>query len=66
MKKMTSQSDEVRGLCRQINKEVNRGRLQNLVGRLQQALREEQSPTHYQRSHPTSRCDSPYDKVLMC
>lgn len=63
---MTSHGSEVRRLCHQINQEADRGRLQKLVGRLQQALREEQNPTHHQRSAQVSRLDNPFDKVLVC
>lgn len=66
MKKMTSPSNEVRRLCQQINKEVDRDRLQDLVGRLQQALREERSKSECESPDEISRQDNPFDKVLLC
>jgi hypothetical protein len=66
MKKMTSPSSEVRQLCQQINKEVDRERLQDLVGRLQQALREEQNKMECESTDEASRQDNPFDKVLLC
>lgn len=67
MKKMTSQNNEVRRLCQQINHEVNSEKLQSLALRLQQVLREERSPTHFERGQPGSRRqDNPFDKVLVC
>jgi len=66
MKKMTSPNSEVRQLCQQINKEVNRERLQDLVGRLQQALREQQNKMEGESADQISRQDNPFDKVLLC
>jgi len=66
MRKMTNPSNEVRRLCQQINREVDRDRLQDLVGRLQQALREEQTRIEGESSHAICRQDNPFDKVLLC
>jgi hypothetical protein len=65
MKKMTSPSTAVRRLCRQINHEVDSGKLQDLALRLQQLLQEEQNPARSKRSQPISHED-PFDKVLVC
>ena len=66
MKKITSHRREVRRLCERINREADHERLQDLCGRLQQALRQEQSPTLYRRSPQIGRHDNPFDKVLVC
>ena len=66
MKKMTSPNSEIRQLCQQINKEIDRERLQDLVGRLQQALREEQNQMESESAGDISRQDNPFDKVLFC
>ncbi|MGO8985817.1 MAG: hypothetical protein ACLQFM_13625 [Terriglobales bacterium] len=63
MKKTDAQIDgNIRRLCRDINHVDDRKKLQTLVGKLQEVLRDEQNKTSTVRSSAPS--DDPFDKIM--
>ena len=67
MKKSRSRNDDdkVRQLCRDIQHEADREKLQGLVGRLQEALQEEQCGMRATGAVVAGHSDNPFDKIMV-